>query len=683
MHPVPNKILSGGLICLIMFTAAAGRSAAFTKGGSPLSRPIAVYSPDGDLALRFYMTDSSRGTPTVFEVAFRDKRLLRGRLGLCVSGVNLFDKLTLESSHREEHNNIYTMPLGKNNPIVNHYRELTLQFEPEAGPLRKLDVVFRVYNDGVAYRYILPEEKGLDSVAITDEPGTFRFYGDPSIWPLYLRNYTTSHEAIYDSTSFSQLDTNRLIDVPLLAEYSDGVSVSFVEANLHNYAGLYLRAGEEGTHKYLRCDLSPLPDDFGVMVRSNLPLSSPWRAFIIGRSPGQLIESNLILNLNRPNAIGKASWLKAGKTSFYWWNGIQEPENTEKAFRWEEKYIDFCAENGIQFHAVIGTEENHPWYYQTGNGYNPPGRDADVTRPRPGFHMAQLVKYARSKGVGIRVWVNWKPLSKHLEAAFAQYQKWGLSGVMVDFLNRNDQEMVNFVNKVVKVAAEHHLDVNFHGIWAPTGLSRTYPNLFNYEGVLNLEYLKWSDRCTPRHDVTVPFTRMVAGPMDYHLGGFRGSYRSEFKHRSVRPIIMGTRCHQLAMYVVFENPLPMVCDVPDSYIGQPGFDFLREVPTTWDETRVPIGKVGEYIVVARRKGRDWYIGAMTNWTARSVSVPLSFLHSGGYRVEIWADADTSQGPNALIRKKVGMTAKDTLRMQLNSGGGEVVRITPLHNSFVR
>lgn len=603
--------------------------------------------------------------------------MLHGTLGLCVSGTNLLERAALKSSRVREADSTYNMPYGKSNPIRNHYRELTLNWENPAAPVRKFRVIFRAYNDGVAYRYVLPKQRGVKSIAVTDEPGTFQFAGDPQVWPLYFKSYVNSHEGIYDPAPFSALATNQLIDVPLLAEFADGVCVSFTEASLRNYAGLYVRAEEADGQRRLRCDLSPLPDEPGVKVRSRLPLSSPWRAFLIGTAPGKLIESDLLLNLNAPNATGNDSWLKAGKTSFYWWNGIQEPVDPQAAFEWEKRCIDFCASNGIAFHAVIGTEGDHPWYFQTEGHYDPPGRDADVTRPRPGFPMAELVKYARSKGVGIRVWVHWKPLSRHLEAAFAQYQKWGLSGVMVDFLNRNDQEMVNFANAVVQSAARHHLDVNFHGIWAPTGLERTYPNLFNHEGVLNLEYLKWTDRCTPKHDVTVPFTRMVAGPMDYHLGGFRTAYRDQFKHRVVKPIIMGTRCHQLAMYVVFENPLPMVCDTPDSYENQPGFDFLRQVPTTWDETRVLNGRVGGYIVVARRKGSDWYVGAMTDWTPRELTIPLNFLPPGEYQVETWADVKGDPDANHLAFARRRLAAGDALAVSLNSGGGEVIHIQPL------
>jgi alpha-glucosidase len=268
-------------------------------------------------------------------------------------------------------------------------------------------------------------------------------------------------------------------------------------------------------------------------------------------------------------------------------------------------------------------------------------------------------------------------LSEHLEEAFTQYEKWGVQGLMVDFLDRDDQEMVLFAERVLQSAARHHLHIHFHGVWKPTGLQRMYPNLFNHEGVLNLEYLKWSDQCGPEHNLTVPFTRMLAGPMDYHLGGFRSVNRDQFKPQGMKPGVLGTRCHHLAMYVVYENPMPMVCDAPTAYEGQPGFDFIRQVPTSWDETRVLSGQVGDYIVVARRNGSAWYLGAMTDWTARVLDVPLSFLAPGRYQLETWADAVGAEDPNRLTYEKRTVEAQDKLVLRLNGGGGQAVRIQPV------
>jgi alpha-glucosidase len=635
--------------------------------------PMVVASPDGRIEAQITSSRTGMG----FQIRFQGKDLLQGELGLRVGDADLLEKVSVKDRRRRESDSTYTVLFGKNNPVRDHFKELALDLQNESGPVRNFQIIFRVYDDGVAYRYSIPKQAGAGSIEITDEPGRFRFIGDPRMWPLYLTNYTTSHEGLYSAERFSSLATNRLMDVPLLAEFDNGTSVSIAQASLRNYAGLYLKAEGAGPERWLRCALPPLPGQQEIKVRTGLPMSSPWRVFLIGTTPGQLIESDLILNLNEPNAIGDTSWLKAGKGSFYWWSGVQEPFDPVAAVKWEENYIDFCASNGLAFHAVIGTEGNHPWHFQTKAGYNPPGPDADVARARDGFPMAEVVKYAHSKGVGIRFWVNQKALHGHLEEAFTQYEKWGISGLMVDFLDRNDQEMVNFSEQILQSAARHHLHIQFHGVWAPTGLSRTYPNLFNHEGVMNLEYLKWGDQVTPTHDVTVPFTRMVAGPMDYHLGGFRGAYREQFQHRVVKPIIFGTRCHQLAMYVVFENPMPMVCDTPDSYVNQPGFDFLRQVPTTWDETRVLRGEVGEDIIVARRKGSDWYVGAMTDWTARSLTVPLNFLKPGEYEVETWADVKGDPDPNRLATETRRMKAGETLQLDLNSGGGEVIRLRPV------
>lgn len=657
-------------------TASILACAGLAAAAADATAPISLSSPDGQVEVRVSHTPASAGGPVGFQIYFHGTELLHGNLELCVSGTKVMDAVSLKDFSNRESDSTYRVPFGKNDPVRDHFKELTLDLENESAPLRHFQVIFRAYDDGIAYRYVMPKQENADSIEITDELGRFQFVGDPRIWPLYLPNHTTSHEGLYEAETYSTLKTNQLMDVPLTAEFSNRVSVSIAQASLRNYAGIYLKAEDSGTARWLQCDLSPLPGQEEIKVRSQLPLSSPWRVFIIGTAPGKLIESNLILNLNDPNAIGDISWLKAGKGSFYWWSGVQAPFDPQKAVKWEENYIDFCASNGIEFHAVIGTEGDHPWHFQTKAGYNPPGPDADVTRARTGFPMADVVKYARSKGVGIRVWVNQKSLHGHLEKAFAQYEKWGISGLMVDFLDRSDQEMVNWSEEVLKCAARHHLHIQFHGVWAPTGLSRTYPNLFNHEGVMNLEYLKWGDQVTPKHDVTVPFTRMVAGPMDYHLGGFRGAYRDQFHHRSVKPIIYGTRCNQLAMYVVYENPMPMVCDTPDSYIGQPGFDFLKEVPTTWNETRVLSGEVGEYIVLARRKGTDWYVGAMTDWTPRSLPMPLSFLGPGEYHVETWADIKGDPNPNHLSKTSRVMKADETLTLNLNSGGGEVIHIWP-------
>jgi alpha-glucosidase len=650
-----------------------------SAGALQANEPLVVSSPDGRIELQIPAAHSSpQDHRPDFQIRFRGQALLEGKLGLSVHGSNLLEKAVQKKSARRRSDSTYRVPFGKSNPVRDQFNEMTLDIETSADPVRKIQVIFRVYDDGVAFRHVIPQQAGVETVEITDEPDRFQLVGNPQTWPLYRENYTTSHEGLYASERLSTMAINRLIDLPLLAEYDDGVSLALTEANLRNYAGMYLKAEGDGKQRRLRCDLSPLPGSKEVKVRARLPLSSPWRVILIGTSPGRLIESNLILNLNEPIAVADTSWLKPGKTTWYWWNGpYQEPVDFTIGLNWEtmKHYIDFCDRNGITSHSIMSTVDEFPWYHQSQNGYAP-GPDSDITKPRTGLDMERVMAYARSKNVGIRLWVHWKPLSEHLEDAFAQYEKWGVQGLMVDFLDRDDQEMVLFAEHVLQSAVRHHLQIHFHGVWKPTGLQRTYPNLMNHEGVLNLEYLKWGDECAPPHNVTVAFTRMLAGPMDYHLGGFRSANRDQFKPTVFKPSVLGTRCHHLAMYVVFENPMPMVCDAPTAYEGQPGFDFIRQVPTTWDETRVLNGKVGNYIVVARRKGADWYLGAMTDWTPRVLEVPLNFLARGRYSVDAWADVAGSEDPNRLGFNKRTVNTTEKLELRLNSGGGQAICIRP-------
>jgi alpha-glucosidase len=264
-----------------------------------------------------------------------------------------------------------------------------------------------------------------------------------------------------------------------------------------------------------------------------------------------------------------------------------------------------------------------------------------------------------------------------VEEAFAAFQQLGWSGMMVDFFDHDDQEHVEFVEEILQAAARHRILIQLHGIWKPTGLERTYPNLMNHEGALNLEYLKWSDRCTPEHDLMMAFTRLIAGPMDYHLGGFRAVRRAEFKPRVIAPNVLGTLCHHLAMYVCFDNPNPMVADYPTAYEGQPGFDFLMLVPTWWDETRVLVGEIGEVLVTARRKGTAWYLGGMSAKRSRDLDLPLSFLGAGRYTTKVWKDASNAESdPNHLTTESLSLSSRDTLKIHVALDGGFVAQLVP-------
>ncbi len=663
---------------LKMLTALAalpGRAGARPAEGKALS----LRSPDSRLTVTL-TPPAGAGASPLFSVNFRGRELLQNSaLGLELEGEgDLLAGARLTSTHRGSHNETYHMRMpSKQDPIRNQYRELTLNFTSSAG--HKLQVFLRAFDDSLAFRYAIPAQPSLKQVVITDERTTFRLAGNPKTVFLYRDSYTTPHEGIYDIGVLKERKANTLIDLPALFEYEDGAAVAITEANLQHYAGMYLKSPADEEESGLVSTLSPLPGQTAIKVRVPTPMVSPWRVVMLGDHVGRLIESTVIPSLNEPCQIKDTSWIKPGKTTWTWWNGLAgEPVGfpTRLDLRTMKHYVDFCSQHGLAYHAVVSTAEPdvRPWYHQTKNGIAP-GPDSDVTKPRPEIQMDELLRYAASKGVKLRLWVHQKALKPQIDKAFALYERWGIQGMMVDFLDRDDQEMVEFSETILKKAAEHHLQIQFHGVWKPTGRNRSYPNLTNHEGVLNLEYLRWSDLCTPQHNVTVTFTRMLAGPMDYHLGGFRAVTRTEFKPRKVGPVVIGTRCHHMATYIVYENPVPMVADYPSAYGNQPGFEVIERVPTLWDETRVLDARVAEYIVLARRKGKEWYVGAMTNWTPREIDIPLTFLGPGEFLVETWSDApETIDDPNFLVKESRKVTARDTLHAKLVTGGGWVMHV---------
>jgi len=373
--------------------------------------------------------------------------------------------------------------------------------------------------------------------------------------------------------------------------------------------------------------------------------------------------------------------VRPGKSTFPWWNGEFEddyrlPPGSDAFLKRHQGYIDFCARNNIAYHTVSG--DGLAWYKQSKTDYGTPAPDADILTPRPEIQLPKILAYARDRGVGIRLWMHWKPLSERLDEAFALYESWGVKGLMVDFLDRDDQEMIQFTERMLKSAASHHLHIQIHGSSKFSGEQRTYPNLFNREGVLNLEYVKWSDLCTPEHSVHVAYARALAGPVDFHLGGFRSVSRADFQPRYRAPVVMGTRCHNLALYVVYENPMPMVADAPSAYEGQTGFDFIRDAPNTWDETRFITGIPGEYVVLARRNSESWYLGGITNWTARQIEVRLDFLGKGEYEGRLYLDDPLDEtNPNEVTVQHQRATAATTLRIEMAPGGGFVAMLSPL------
>ena len=644
----------------------------FVASNAIAKQVITITSPDG--RIKFWLNTDDKGL--FYKVSYK------GTLMMDVSRMNLSfkeggtfnNKLVISAATPEKLTEDYELITGKASKVHSECNRVIVPVREISGAKRNLEIEIRVFNDGAAFRYVLPRQSGLTDVNITDEIDSFNLTQDPKMTALLRMNYTTSHEGIYTITNLSQLKADTLMDMPVLFEFPKGLYMAITEAALLDYAGMYLMKH----NNVLESRLSPLPKQPDIKVKATLPHNSPWRVLMISDKPGAFIESNILTNLNEPSKIKDWSWLKPGKTTFPWWNGNAIPDTSfapGNNYETNMYYVNFCAKYGIAYHSVV-EYGLHEWYVSDGEGFQP-GPHSDPSKAVPGLDMQAVCDSAAKRGVGIRVWVHFYALYPKLDETFAQYEKWGIKGLMCDFMDRDDQEMVNMQTEILEKAAAHHLHIQFHGAYKPTGTARIYPNEFTREGTLNYENDKWNTLVTPDADINIPFTRMLGGSTDYHLGGFRAVSLTQFKQHYTRPFVLGTRCHMLAMYVVLENALGMACDNPEAYIGQPGFEFLQQVPTTWDETKVIDAKPGEWLAIARRKGTDWWVGAITNHTSRTISHNFDFLPEGNYSAEIYNDAPaTDTNLNHLVKETKHLNKGTVVNMLLASGGGQVMHIVP-------
>jgi alpha-glucosidase len=421
------------------------------------------------------------------------------------------------------------------------------------------------------------------------------------------------------------------------------------------------RSMDWGGHVFTS-ELAP-GDDPDVAVTGTLPHHSGWRALLVADEPGKLIESNVITSLNPESAIKDTSWIHAGLTAWDWWSGSLGPDG-KPAFTTAtmKYYVDFAAKSGFPYMLIDA-------------GWSAPH---DITKMNGRVDVPEVVRYAAVKNVKVWIWMHYREADAQMEEAFPLYEKWGVAGLKIDFVERDDQRGIDFYYRAAEEAARHHLMLDFHGATKPTGLERTYPNVLGYEAVLGMEQSKAGARDNPKHRTTLPFTRMLPGRMDYTPGGFENVTRDDFVPRMVHPMVMGTRAQQLAMYAIYEAPFQMVSDTPKDYEDQPAFEFIKNAPTTWDETRVLNGNPGGYITIARRKGDDWFLGSMTNWTARELDLPLTFLGNGKYTAEIYADApDADRYPKGVSIQKKTVDRQMHLHVKMAPGGGYAVRFIPV------
>lgn len=512
------------------------------------NKSVRLSSPNGKIKFSLVLDKNS----PVYSVAFNKQTLIQDSpLTLTFDNGAFGENVKINKPVFSTKEETYELIVGKAKHIRSLSKEVIIPLEETVQPFRKINLVVRAFDDGIAFRYEFPKQKGWDSYIMYDEGTTFNLQSNPNVTTLFLPNYQSSHEGKYTVTDYTDMDNKRLMDMPALFSFPNHVYMAITEAAVRDYAGMYLWK-ENGA---LLGKLSPKLGQERIKVEASLPHQSPWRVLMISDQIGSLIASNILTNLNEPCKIEDTSWIKPGKTTFTWWNGNVVPDTTflgGNNFPTNKYYIDFVARNGLDYHSIYGNAEQ-AWYDEDGAGFGSPGPKADILKVVPSLNMQEICDYAKSQGVRIHLWTNWKPLYAKIDEAFAQFEKWGIAGMMIDFMDRDDQEMIRIQEEFLAKAAKHHLFVQFHGACKPSGLNRTYPNEFTREGTLNYEHCKWDKDTDADHDIHMPFTRLLAGATDYHLGGFRSLPRDKFKNQERNPYVMSTRCHMLAMYVVIDS----------------------------------------------------------------------------------------------------------------------------------
>jgi alpha-glucosidase len=555
---------------------------------------------------------------------------------------------------------------NKKSVITDNCNILTISFNSG------FSLQFRAYNDGVAYRF---ETSLKEDIIIKNEISEFDFPAGSHSWYPLETSFMSHNERTFIYSSLDTIGNKHLASLPTLFQVN-GIDVLVTESDIEDYPGMWLVGGGSGKisgiwSKYPETEKLTRDRDLFVtatkdyIAKTKGTRTFPWRAFVIAKNDVKLIESDLVYKLAPPNKIEDTKWIKPGHVAWDWWNannvyGVDFRAGINNdTYKY---YIDFAAKNGIEY--VILDEG----WYPLGN----------VFVSVPEINVPELCKYAESKHVGVILWVVWKTFWDKIDEAIALYEKWGVKGVKVDFMQRDDQKIVNFYLEAAKKTAEHHLLIDFHGAYKPDGLGRTWPNALTREGVKGMENDKWSKEVTPEHDVTLPFTRMIAGPMDYTPGALVNMDKANFTPNFTRPESQGTRAHQVALYIIYESPLQMLSDSPSNYMKeQETTDFIVKIPVVWDDIIGIDGKVGDYILLARRSGKEWFAGALTNWTARDMDLDLSFLPAGKYSMDIFQDginADRYAGDYKHLKTIV--KSGDKVKIHLAPGGGWAARITP-------
>ena len=633
--------------------------AVFSTSLSAAAKEYVLFSPDKTVELRVAV-----GPSVTYSIKYE------GRLLVVPSAVSMTleggvvlgkDAQVRDEKRRSANEVLHPVVKQKSAEIADRYNELTLSFKGDYA------LIFRVYEDGVAYRF---STQFAGPITVVSEQAEFAFGQDRKLYFPEEESFQSHQERIFKYVSLSEIGSKKFSSAPAVVEIPDGPKVAITEADLEDYAGLWLTGSDDSPSKLVGkfpgfALKEEVKSDRDVLVSERAPYLAktegrrvfPWRVLMIAAKDGDLIEHPFIYRLAKPST-GDFSWVKPGKVAWDWWNdlnvyGVDFRAGVNTATY--KYFIDFASKYGIEY---IILDEG--WY-----------KKGDLLSVNPDIDMDALLSYAKAKNVGIILWTTWKTLEDQFDKAMDQFSRWGIAGLKVDFMQRDDQWMVRYYYKVAAEGAKRKFLIDFHGAYKPTGLYRTFPNVITSEGVYGLEQSKWGRNVTPEHTVTLPFTRMFAGPMDFTPGSMLNGGLRNFQPIYNEPMSQGTRCHQLAMYVVYESPLQMLADSPTHYLREPEcLDFLAKVPSVWDETHVLEAKIADDILVARRNGVNWWVGAMTDATPRDLTIDCSFLGEGTYALTLYQDgvnADRSGNDYKMIKRTV--TKADKLAIHLAPGGG--------------
>ncbi len=622
------------------------------------AKEYSVSSPDGKIQVTITADSQIKWSANVGGQAIFANNTLSLDLGTEVLGAA---PKVVSAKTSTVNETVQTVVAVKSKNISNIYNQLILKFKPD------YSVSFRVFDNGIAYRF---ETSLKNEITVKNEEVGLNFAGDFGVLFPEEETVYSHYERVYLDQKISSIGAGKFCSLPTLVKANNNIKIGITEADLFDYPCLFMEATGKAAfrskypHVILHADPSgdrgiKNVQEAGYIAKTSGTRTFPWRVFMISSEDAKLVENQMVFLLSRENKLTETDWIKPGLVAWDWWNdnniyGVDFKSGLDtQTYKY---YIDFASKYHIPY---IILDEG--WTKSTTN----------IKEANPNLDIKELMAYGKSKNVDIILWCLWNALDADMNNILDIYAGWGAKGIKVDFMARSEQFMVNFYERTAKACADRKLMVDFHGAFKPSGMARAYPNIINHEGVKGMENNKWSKDITPEHDVTLCFTRMLAGPMDYTPGAMVNKNEKDYAVSFSSPMSQGTRCHQLAMYVCYDAPLQMLNDSPSNYYKEPeSTSFISRMPTVWDETKVLDAKVGDYILTARHKGNDWYIGALTDWTARSLDLDLSFLGDGTYEIEIMQDgvnADKHASDYKRIVKQV--TKSDKLKVNLASGGG--------------